>query len=86
MSVEGVSKAMGGDKVFLDLSDGRSVPVSVVLSSATDAAAARGDLYLPITMIAEDGDLDVEDIGKTARIRLASTIFGGSIPFLGGQQ
>ena len=86
MSVEGVSKAMGGDEVFLDLSDGRSVPVSVVLSSATDAAAARGDLYLPVTMIAEDGGLGVEDIGKTARIRLASTLFGGSIPFLGGQQ
>ncbi|MSU88831.1 hypothetical protein GE300_04240 [Rhodobacteraceae bacterium 2CG4] len=86
MSVEGVSKAMGGEQVLLDLSDGRSVPVRVLLSAATDAAAARGDLYLPVTMVAESGDFDVDDIGKTARIRLVRPVFGGSLAWPGGQQ
>lgn len=85
MSVEGVAKAMSGEQVFLDMSDGRSVPVTVVLTSATEAAAARGDLFLPVTMRAGDGVLGAKDIGKTARVRLTKPLFGGALPGSGGQ-
>ncbi|WP_102109636.1 hypothetical protein [Oceaniglobus roseus] len=79
MSIEGLTKAMNGEQVWLDLGDGRSVPVDVVLTSATDDAAQNGDLYLPVVLRAEDGALTPGDIGKPARVRLSKSIFGGSL-------
>ncbi|WP_226781747.1 hypothetical protein [Oceaniglobus trochenteri] len=79
MSVEGLTKAMNGERVYLDLSDGRTVPVQVVQTSATNAAAQRGDLYMPVVLLAEEGALSVGDVGKPARVRLARSLFGGVI-------
>ncbi|NUB44840.1 hypothetical protein GEU84_010630 [Fertoebacter nigrum] len=80
MSVEGLAKAMNGENAYLDLSDGRTIPVRVVLSSATNAAAMRGEPFVPVSLVAEDGVLGQDDIGKSARLRLSKSIFDGSFP------
>ena len=79
MSVEGLARAMDGDRVYLDLADGRSVPVRVVVSSATNASALRGELYVPVDLVAEEGGLGPDDIGQSARVRLAKPILGGAL-------
>ncbi|MCB1335627.1 MAG: hypothetical protein KDK26_18820 [Roseivivax sp.] len=79
MSVEGLAKAMDGERVYLDMADGRSVPVRVVVSSATNASALRGELYVPVDLVAEEGALGPADIGQTARVRLAKPILGGAL-------
>lgn len=75
MSIEGLAQAMDGYEAYLDVSDGRSIPVQIVLTSATNAASARGDLFVPVNLRPEEGALSPEDIGKTARLRLARTWF-----------
>jgi alginate biosynthesis protein Alg44 len=80
MSIEGLAKAMSGETAYLDISDGRTVPVRVVLTSATNAAADRGDPFVPVRLVPEDGVLGQEDIGKAARLRLSKSWFGGSFP------
>lgn len=75
MSIEGLARAMNGDRAYLDVSDGRSLPVQIVLTSATNAATARGDLFVPVQIRPEAGALTPDDIGKTARLRLTSTFF-----------
>jgi len=90
MSIEGLAKAMGGEQAYLDINDGRSVPVRVVLNSATNAAALRGDPFVPVNLVPPDGALTQDDIGKSARLRLsrawfanswfANSWFGGSAP------
>ena len=79
MSIEGLAKAMNGEKVFLDLEGSKSVPVEVVVTGATNAAAQRGDPYLPVTLVAEQGALTGEDIGKPARVRLKRPLFVSSL-------
>ena len=79
MSIEGLTKAMNGEQVYIDLSDGRSVPVEVIQTSATSESAARGELYLPVVLKAEDGVLGTDDIGKPARVRLSKQLFEGLI-------
>lgn len=79
MSVEGLAKAMDGDRVYLDMADGRSIPVQVVVSSATNASALRGELYVPVDLVAEEGSLGQADIGQSARLRLAKPILGGAL-------
>lgn len=79
MSIEGLTKAVNGEQVYIDLSDGRSVPVRVVQTSATTEAAQRGDLYMPVVLLAENGELGVEDIGKPGRVRLSKQLFGSLI-------
>ncbi|WP_108483580.1 hypothetical protein [Oceaniglobus ichthyenteri] len=79
MSIEGLTKAVNGEQVYLDLSDGRSVPVQVIQTSATTEAALRGDLYMPVVLKAEPGALGADDIGKPARVRLTKQLFGGFI-------
>ncbi|MGB0968469.1 MAG: hypothetical protein ACPGUX_09810 [Halocynthiibacter sp.] len=79
MSVEGLSRAMDGERVYLDLADGRSIPVRVLVSSATNASALRGELYVPVDLVAEEGALGSVDIGQTARVRLARPILGGAL-------
>ncbi|MEM9640117.1 MAG: hypothetical protein AAGA19_01350 [Pseudomonadota bacterium] len=84
MSIEGIAKAMGGEDVFLDFEDGRSVAVEVMLNSASNAAAARGDLYLPVVLLAVEDELGAEDIGKPARVRLTRSLLDGS--FMGQKE
>ena len=78
MSIEGLAKAMGGEQAYLDINDGRSVPVRVVLSSATNAAALRGDPFVPVNLVPLDGALTQDDIGKSARLRLSRAWFANS--------
>jgi len=79
MSIEGLTKAVNGEQVYLDMSDGRAIPVTVVQTSATSEAALRGDLYMPVVLLPDEGALGVEDIGKPARVRLSKQIFAGLI-------
>ncbi len=80
MSIEGLSKAMSGQRAYLDINDGRTVPVRVVVTSATNAAAARGDLFVPVLLEPPEGVLTSEDIGKAAQLRFSRSLFGGSSP------
>ena len=75
MSIEGLAKAMSGERLYLDLSDGRTVPVEAVLTSATNASADRGDPFVPVTLVAKEGAIGHDDIGKTARLRLTKPWF-----------
>jgi hypothetical protein len=77
MSIEGLTKAVNGEQVYLDMSDGRAIPVKVVQTSATSDAALRGDLYMPVVLLPETGALTVEDIGKPARVRLSKPLLSG---------
>lgn len=79
MSVEGLAKAMDGERVYLDMADGRSIPVRVIVNSATNASALRGELYVPVDLAAEEGSLGPSDIGQSARLRLAKPILGGAL-------
>ena len=76
MSIEGLNRAMNGDRVHMDLNDGRSIPVKVIASEATTAASLRGDLFVPVELVSEDGALTTKDIGKSARLRLSKALLG----------
>ncbi|WP_168797969.1 hypothetical protein [Pacificoceanicola onchidii] len=76
MSIEGLNRAMNGDVVTMDLNDGRSVRVDVIASEATTAASMRGDLFVPVELVPEEGALTSEDIGKSARVRLSKNLIG----------
>ena len=78
MSIEGLSKAVNGESAYLDINDGRTIPVRVVVTSATNVAAARGDLFVPVSLAAEDGALTESDIGKAAQLRLSRSWFKSS--------
>lgn len=80
MSLEGLTKAMNGEKVFLDVNDGRTIPVRVSVTPATNTASLRGDLFVPVTLIPTEGAMTNDDIGKSARVRLSRTLFGFAIP------
>lgn len=80
MSLEGLTKAMNGEKVFLDVNDGRTIPVRVSVTPATNTASLRGDLFVPVTLIPTEGALTNDDIGKSAQVRLSRTLFGFAIP------
>ena len=78
MSIEGLGKAMNGERAFLDINDGRTIPVRVLVTSATNAAAARGDIFVPVTLVPAVGALTVDDIGKAAQLRLSRSPFSDS--------
>lgn len=80
MSIEGLGKAMNGERAFLDINDGRTIPVRVLVTSATNAAAARGDLFVPVTLVPPAGALTGDDIGKAAQLWLSRSPFNGSLP------
>lgn len=80
MSIEGLAKAMNGEKAFLDINDGRTVPARVIITSATNAAAAAGEIFVPVQVEVPPGVLTLEDIGKSARLRLSRSPFGASFP------
>lgn len=74
ISIEGLSKYMDGAAAYLDINDGRHIPVRVETTSATNIAAERGDLFVPVDVVPmEDGALTSEDIGKTAHLRLVNS-------------
>ncbi len=77
MSVEGLGRAMDGERVYLDMANGRSVPVQVVVTQATNASAVAGELYVPVDLVSQSGELTTADIGQSARVRLAKPILGG---------
>jgi hypothetical protein len=76
MSIEGLNRAMNGDRVHMDLNDGRRIPVEVIASEATTAASLRGDLFVPVELVSADGALSTKDIGKSARLRLSKGLLG----------
>lgn len=78
MSVEGLARVVDGDRAFLDINDGRSIPVRVMLTSATNAAAQRGDLLIPVSLIPEEDALGPDDVGKAGRLRLTRSWLPGS--------
>lgn len=73
ISIEGLTKVMDGAAAYLDLDDGRTIPVQVVSTSATTVAADQGELFVPVDIVPPEGVLTTEDIGKTARLRLSSS-------------
>ncbi len=75
MSVEGLARAMKGDAVFLDMADGRSIPVTVVAGQTSNNAALSGELFVPVNLHAPEGALGEEDIGKFAQLRLTKQPF-----------
>ncbi|MEQ9037469.1 MAG: hypothetical protein RIE24_03860 [Silicimonas sp.] len=73
MSVEGLARAMKGDRVFLDLADGRSVPVQVIAGKGANTATMSGQLFVPVQLVATDGSLGKDDIGKYGQLRLTKS-------------
>lgn len=78
ISVEGLAKVMNGEVAYLDLADGRSFPVRVATSSATNAAAHRGEAFVPVYLVPEEGVLTDADVGKAAQLRLSKPWFNNS--------
>ena len=54
VSVEGFSRAMRGDKVLLDLTDGRTIPVTIMAKTTSNAAAISGEVFIPVRLMADD--------------------------------
>lgn len=75
MSIEGLAKAVNGERAFLDVNDGRTIPVRVVMTSATNAAALRGDPFVPVNLVPMEDVLTKDDVGKAAQLRLARPWF-----------
>ena len=75
MSTEGLSRAMAGEVVHLQMNDGRAIPAQIILTSATSAAAEDGDLFLPVRLRPQPGALTADDIGKSARVRISKALF-----------
>jgi alginate biosynthesis protein Alg44 len=74
ISIEGLSKYMDGAAAYLDLDDGRNLPATIETSSATNIAAERGDLFVPVYIVPTDpAALTTADIGKTAHLRLVNS-------------
>lgn len=75
MSVEGLARAMKGDRVYLDMADGRSIPVQVIAGKSANTAAMRGQLFVPVQIVAKDQELTEQDIGKYGQLRLTKPHF-----------
>lgn len=71
MSLEGLTRAMRGDRVSMEMTDGRSIPVTVSTSPATTAASLRGEVFVPVNLTPTEDTLSPEDVGNTARLRLS---------------
>jgi mannuronan synthase len=84
ISIEGLARVMNGDSATLELSDGRALPVTVNVTSATNLAAARGEVYVPVTLDVPQGALATADIGISGRLRLTSAWLANLLPNLGG--
>ena len=75
MSVEGLGRALRGDAVHMEMTDGRSIPVRVVTDERTHAARLRGDLFVPVTLASLGEAFTEADIGKSAQLRLSKDLF-----------
>lgn len=75
MSVEGLSRAMKGDRVYLDMADGRSIPVQIIAGKGANTAAMSGQLFVPVQIVSKDNLLTEADIGKYGQLRLAKPHF-----------
>ena len=75
MSVEGMARAMQGDRVYLDLADGRSIEVSVIAGKSANSALLGGDLFVPVEIIAPKDALTEADIGRYGQLRLTKRFF-----------
>ncbi len=80
MSIEGLGRVLDGDQAYLDMSDGRRIPTDVVMTSASQGASQRGDLFIPVTLAVAPGAITDADLGKTARLRLSRSILGVPMP------
>jgi hypothetical protein len=80
MSIEGLGRVLDGDQVYLDMSDGRTIAAEVVLNTASYGASQRGDLFVPVTLATPQGAITVDDMGKTARLRLSRKVLGLPMP------
>ncbi len=76
ISIEGLTRALQGDPVTIELSDGRSLPAAINVRDTTRAATLRGDLFVPIDLTVKDGSLELSDTNKSARLRLSKTLLG----------
>ncbi|MCC1494900.1 hypothetical protein [Cognatishimia sp. F0-27] len=76
MSIEGLNRALSGDRVHMDMTDGRSIPVDVVASETTRAASMRGEMFVPVDLVPAEGALTEADIGKSAQLRLSKSLLG----------
>jgi hypothetical protein len=76
ISIEGLARALQGDPVTMDMSDGRRLSVDVDVSDTTRASALRGDLYVPIDLVVKGDPLEPSAVNKSARLRLSKTLFG----------
>ncbi len=75
ISIEGYAKVMEGASAWLDMDDGRRLPVRVVTTAATIAAIEAGERSAPVELMpAEGAALTADDIGHSARLRLASPL------------
>jgi hypothetical protein len=75
MSVEGLARAMKGDRVILDMADGREIPVNVMAGTGANSAAMSGELFVPVQIVADEGVLSEADIGKYGQLRLVKSHF-----------
>jgi hypothetical protein len=83
ISIEGLARVMNGDHARLTINDGRSVDVTVEVSTATQAAAAAGEEFVPVTLTVPDGVITPDDIGKSGRLRLSSGWLSDLMPSFG---
>ena len=74
ISIEGLTRALQGDPVTIELSDGRTMPAKVQVRDITRAASLRGDLFVPIDLTVEGDALGPSDVNKSARLRLSKTL------------
>ncbi|MEM7521872.1 MAG: hypothetical protein AAF307_12650 [Pseudomonadota bacterium] len=76
ISIEGLTRALQGDPASLELADGRTLPVQVNVRDVTQAAALRGDLYVPVDLTVTGGSLGPSDTNLTGRLRLSKSLLG----------
>jgi hypothetical protein len=76
ISIEGLTRALQGDPVTIELSDGRSLPATINVRDSTRAATLQGDLFVPVDLTVKDGSLGLSDTKKSARLRLSKTLLG----------
>ncbi|MFT5797423.1 MAG: alginate biosynthesis protein Alg44 [Candidatus Azotimanducaceae bacterium] len=76
ISIEGLTRALQGDAATLELSDGRTMPVTIKVRDTTRAATLRGDLFVPIDLKVDGESLSPTSINLAARLRLSKTLWG----------
>lgn len=82
MSIEGLSRAMTGDRVEILTNDGRVVPVDVVITGTRAPGELAEGAFVPVELRAPEGALTSDDIGTAGRLRLSTPLLGGLLPEL----